>query len=112
MLTLLALLTLSLSPPAEPPLCRVRAATTQDATPGFYTVVIALRPECPPDAVADVRFESFVGGSHPSEPRLFRITRDEPLIRSGIPWFWRGAWVAKSGRSYPFILPGMKAPLR
>lgn len=97
-------------PSPTPPLCRVIATTTQDTIPGFYTVTVRLRPGCPQDAVANVRLESYVGGGHPSEPIWLRITYTEPLIRSGVPWYWRGSWESKSGLAYPFKLPNMKTP--
>ncbi|MFC6618017.1 hypothetical protein [Deinococcus radiophilus] len=92
-----------------PSLCRVTASARETVLPGFYLVTVRLRPECPPGTVADVRLESYIGGTYP-RVGFQRITKAAPLIRSGIPWWWRVGWRAQSGTVYPLVIPGMRPP--
>lgn len=94
------------TPSTAPPLCRVQASSAPSRLPGFYDVTIELRPDCPPNAVADVRLESYVGGTWPRKG-WFRVTKARPLKRSGIPWYWRVAWRSASGQPYPLVIPGL-----
>ena len=89
------------------PLCRVEAQATPDRLPNFFRVVVRLRPDCPPDSVADVRLESYVGGTWPRKG-WFRVTKTKPLIRSGIPWYWRAAWRRADGHTDPLVIPGLR----
>ena len=89
---------------AAPPLCQVTVATTPSPLPGFYAVVVSLKPDCPANAVADVRLESSIGGRYP-RPGFFRVTRSHPLKRSGVPWYWRVGWRSASGQVFPLTLP-------
>ncbi|TDE86000.1 hypothetical protein [Deinococcus sp. S9] len=101
------------APPAggpAPPLCRVQASSAPSRLPGFYDVTIELRPECRADAVADVRLESYVGGTWPRKG-WFRVTKARPLKRGGIPWYWRAAWRSASGQPYPLVIPGLGGSL-
>ncbi len=109
-LLLPTLATASIAGPApDPPLCTVKAEATPSLLPGFYRVTIALRPDCPRNAVADVRLESYLGGQYPRRG-WFRITRTQPLIRTGVPWYWRGSWRKGNGEPFPFVIPGLEAP--
>lgn len=95
---------------AAPVLCRVVATSQPTILPGFYTVTVRLRPECPAGAVADVRLESHIGGTYPRQG-FQRITKARPLIRTGIPWWWRVGWRSASGQVYKLTIPGMRRPL-
>lgn len=88
----------------DPPLCQVTVATTPSPLPGFYTVVVSLKPDCPANAAADVRLESYIGGRYPRNG-FFRVTRSHPLKRSGVPWYWRVGWRSASGQVFPLTLP-------
>lgn len=92
-----------------PPLCRVQVSSAPSRLPGFYGVTIELRPECPVDAVADVRLESYIGGRYP-RTGFFRVTRSHPLKRSGVPWYWRVGWRSASGQVFPLTLPNTRTP--
>lgn len=93
----------------DPPLCPVAVATTPSPLPGFYAVVVALKPDCPPNAVADVRLESYIGGRYP-RTGFFRVTRTHPLKRNGVPWYWRVGWRSASGQVFPLTLPNTRTP--
>ena len=108
-LALSALLTASALPATAPAFCPVEVATVQTSTPGFYTVTVSLAPTCPADTVAEIHLESFIGGAYP-HPDWFRVTPGHPLIRSGIPWYWRLARRVASGVVYRRSIPGMHAP--
>jgi hypothetical protein len=95
--------------PPAPSYCPVVASARPDSTPGFYTVTVTLAATCPPDAVAEVHLESYIGGAYP-HPQWFDVTHDAPLIRSGIPWYWRLARRVPSGFVYRRSIPGMVAP--
>lgn len=101
--------TLALPTFTPPPLCAAQARTTPTSVPGFYRVTISLAPDCAADAVADVRLESYVGGTYPRRG-WWRVTRRTPLVRDGVPWYWRASWRAASGKPYPLPVPGMRAP--
>lgn len=93
----------------DPPLCQVVVATTPSPLPGFYTVVVSLKPDCPANAVADVRLESYIGGRYP-RVGFFRVTRSHPLKRNGVPWYWRVGWRSASGTVFPLTLPDTRTP--
>lgn len=93
----------------DPPLCQVQARSAPDNVPGFFIVRVELRPICPAHAVADVRLESYVGATYPRRG-FERITASTPLIRRGIPYWWRAAWRSKAGTVFPLIIPGMTPP--
>jgi hypothetical protein len=103
---LLVGLVLALAPVTSepaPPLCRVTVAAAPEALPGLYTVAIrtttTLSGEpCPPTGYAIVRLES--GRVYP----WASAAPDRPFIRSGVPWYWRASWQARSGRAYPLPL--------
>ncbi|UQN05432.1 hypothetical protein [Deinococcus sp. QL22] len=98
------------SAPSPPPSCAVQASARPTRTPGIYTVTVAVTPECPPDGVANVRLESYLGGHFPRNS-WFKVRPGLPLIRSGTPWYWRARVRSQSGAaSYPLIIPGMTSP--
>ena len=76
---------------------------------GFYSVTVSLAPNCPEGTVAEVHLESFIGGAFP-KPQWFKVTRETPFIRSGIPWYWRLARRVASGLVYRKSIPGMRPP--
>lgn len=92
--------------PARPPQpCNLQVSVRPDRLAGFYTVRAALPSGCPPAAV---RLESYVGGTYPRDG-WFRVSTGHPLIRSGIPWYWRVA--RKVGaKTFHLSLPGTEAP--
>ena len=95
--------------PPPPALCSVVIATKPSFLPGFYSVKVSLKPSCSATAVADVRLESYVGGRYP-RVGFFRVTKVQPLERSGVPWYWRVGWRGASGEVSPLILPNTRRP--
>ncbi|WP_407543765.1 hypothetical protein Q0M94_28600 (plasmid) [Deinococcus radiomollis] len=95
--------------PLPPTFCSVEARVSPDHTPGFYTVTVTVSPDCPANSEAQVHLESYIGGAYP-HPEWFVVTRETPLIRSGIPWYWRLARRVTSGLVYHRAIPGMRPP--
>ena len=95
--------------PTPPVFCSVEARASPDTTPGFYTVTVTVAADCPRDSRAEVHLESYIGGAYP-HPEWFVVTREQPLVRSGIPWYWRLARRVTSGLVYRRSIPGMRPP--
>ena len=85
-------------------LCRVDRSATPTRVPGIYNVTIRTVPECPEDGYAVVRLAS--GREYPWEV----LSPGRPFTWRGVPWYWRGQWVAESGKIYTFKIPGLRAP--
>lgn len=103
LLALLSLTCTSASP--VPKQCGIVVTTAPTITPGIYRVQV--RYPCP--GSAQVRLESYVGGTFPRVGWL-TITRDAPLIRAGVPWYWRVAREMPSGTIYRVPLPNTSPP--
>ena len=96
---LLPVAALTIASRPDPPLCRVQVQAAPERLNRFYLVKVGLRDDCPANAMARVRLESYVGGTYPRNG-WFTVTRHTPLIRRGIPWYWRVAWQSQAGTPY------------
>lgn len=103
------------APTAPAPYCDVEARATPTAitrVTGMYTVAVTVAPTCPANGYAEVRLESYIGGMFPRDG-WFRITRTHPLVRTGVPWYWRARVRSQTGLdSFPLVIPGMRSPFK
>lgn len=93
--------------PPPGPLCRV-AATYKPSWLG-RVVTVVLRPGCPADGYARIRFASSLGGTLPdSPPGYFTLDRQHPAISRHVPYSW---WVESlSASGLAFTVPEAPAP--
>lgn len=95
------------APGPAPNPCAVQPGARESRTPGIYTVTLSVRPPC---TGVQVRLESYVGGTFPRDG-WFTVTPTTPLVRDGVPWYWRARVRNQSGnQSHPLIIPGMVSP--
>lgn len=100
------------APTAPAPYCDVQAMATPTRISGIYTVMVSVTPACPAHGYAEVRLESYIGGMFPRDG-WFRITRTHPLVRTGVPWYWRARVRSQTGLdSFPLVIPGMRSPFK
>ena len=85
---------------ADPPLCRVTAVSRGIPTPPMRTIIIRLRPDCPPNGQAFVRLRSTFGSTDPVYG-WEKLTIFSPfVIFRGVLPNWTPEWQAASGLAY------------
>ncbi|MDV6376357.1 hypothetical protein [Deinococcus arenicola] len=106
-LLVLAALTLLPSSAAPAPDCNLRVAATVTITPGIYRVRLSLPASCP--RAAQVRLESYVGGTYP-RTGWATLRPGDTWERLGVPWYWRTARLQPDHTITRAALPGARRP--